>query len=84
MIEGKFFFWSISKKWSENTWQRSENYDCLLDYLYFNKNYSLIAIDLSKQQAGDADPKAIQQINFTGELKPPEQTTMIFIIEEAK
>ena len=33
---------------------------CLLDYSYFKKNYKLIAIDLSKQQALDADPKAIQ------------------------
>ena len=33
---------------------------CLLDYNYFK----LIAIDLSKQQALDVDPKAIQQINF--------------------
>ena len=39
---------------------------CLLDYDYFNKHYKMIAIDLSKQQTLDADPKAIQQINFTG------------------
>ena len=38
---------------------------CLLDYSYFNKNYKMIAIDLSKQQALDSDPRAIQQINFT-------------------
>ena len=42
--------------------------DCLLVYNYFNKYYKMIAIDLSKQQALDADPKAIQQINFTGNL----------------
>ena len=41
---------------------------CLLDYNYFNNYYKMIAIDLSKQQALDADPKAIQQINFTGNL----------------
>ena len=35
--------------------------DCLLDYPYFKK-HKLIAIDLSKQQALDADPKAIQPI----------------------
>ena len=35
---------------------------CLLDYSYFKENYKLIAIDLSKQQAIDADPRAIQQI----------------------
>ena len=42
---------------------------CLLDYNYFNKHYKMIAIDLSKQQALDADPKAIQQMNFTGNLE---------------
>ena len=31
--------------------------DCLLDYNYFNNYYKMIAIDLSKQQAFDADPK---------------------------
>ena len=39
---------------------------CLLDQPYYKENYLLIAIDLSKNQALDADPKAIQQINFTG------------------
>ena len=29
----------------------------------------MIAVDLSKQQALDTDPKAIQQINFTGNLE---------------
>ena len=38
---------------------------CLLDYCYFKENYKMIAIDLSKQQVLDADPRAIQQINFT-------------------
>ena len=38
---------------------------CLLDYPYFKKIYKMIAIDLSKQQELDADPRAIQQINFT-------------------
>ena len=37
---------------------------CLLDYRYFNENYKLIQIDFSKQQALDADPKAIQEINI--------------------
>ena len=41
---------------------------CLLDYAYFKENYKLIAIDLSKQQAIDADPEAIQQLNFTENL----------------
>ena len=57
---------------------------CLLDYPYFKKYYKLIAIDLSKQQKLDADPKAIQQIHFTGNLIRAEGTRMYFIIEEAK
>ena len=44
----------------------------------------MIAIDLSKQQALNADPKAIQQINFIDNLDRPEGATMFFIIEEAK
>ena len=44
----------------------------------------MIAIDLSKQQALDDDPRAIQQINFTVNLDRAENTTMFFIIEEAK
>ena len=46
----------------------------------------MVAIDLSKQQALDADPKVIQQINFTGNLarEGNANTTMSFIIEEAK
>ena len=55
---------------------------CLLDYNYFKKHYKMIAIDLSKQQALDADPKSIQQINFTGNLE--QQATIFFIIEGAK
>ena len=44
----------------------------------------MIAIDLSKQQALDADPRAIQQINFTANLDRAGNTTMFFIIEEPK
>ena len=57
---------------------------CLLDYPYFKKYYKLIAIDLSKQQKLDADPKSIQQINFTGILSRAGDATMFFIIKEAK
>ena len=39
---------------------------CLLDYAYFKDNYRLIAVNLSKQKALDADPRAIQQIVFQG------------------
>ena len=39
---------------------------CLLDYASFKDNYRLIAVALSKQNALDADPRAIQQIVFQG------------------
>ena len=54
---------------------------CLLDYCYFKKNYKMIAVDLSKQQAIDADPTAIQQTNFTANLDRPGNTTIFFIIK---
>ena len=44
----------------------------------------MIAIHLSKQQALDADPKAIQQINFTASLDSANNTRFFFILEEAK
>ena len=44
----------------------------------------MIAVDLSKQQALDADPKAIQQINFTANLDRADNTRIYFILEEAK
>ena len=44
----------------------------------------MIVIDLSKQQALDADPKAIQQLNFTGNRDRDEGSTISFIIKEAK
>ena len=44
----------------------------------------MIAKDLSKQQALDANPRAIQQISFTANLDRAGNTTMFFIIEEAK
>ena len=56
----------------------------LLDYPYFKDHYKMIAIDLSKQQVLDADPRAIQQINFMANLDRDGNTAMFFIIEEAK
>ena len=57
---------------------------CLLDYPYFANTYKMIALDLSRQQALDADPRAIQQINFTANLDRAENTRVYFILEEAK
>ena len=44
----------------------------------------MIATYLSRQQALDADPKVIQQITFTANLERQGNTTMFFVIEEAK
>ena len=44
----------------------------------------MIAIDLSKQEALDADPRAIKQINFTANLDRNGNTTTFFIIEKVK
>ena len=56
---------------------------CLLDYSYFEDHYKMIIIDLSKEQALNADRRAIQQINFTANLDREENPTMFFMIEEA-
>ena len=50
----------------------------------FQKYCQLIAIDFSKEQVLDGDAKAMQQTNFTVNLKRDRNTTMFFIIEEAK
>ena len=56
----------------------------LLDYNYFRNYYKMLAINLSKQQELDADPKAIHQINFTGNLDQETWATIFFIIKEEK
>ena len=52
---------------------------CLLVYDSFSKYYKMIAIDLSKQQALDADPKAVQQFqyNFTGNLEEQQYFSLL-------
>ena len=57
---------------------------CLLDYAYFRDIYKMIATDLSKQQELDADPREIQQINFTANLDRDWDTRIFFILEEVK
>ena len=60
---------------------------CLLDFAYFENNYRLIAADLSKQKALDADSRAIQQIIFTGKIKATEANTKViiyYILEKSK
>ena len=57
---------------------------CLLDYTYFKKYWKLIVVDLSKPQALDADPKAIQQITFAANLDGAGNTRFYFILEKVK
>ena len=93
MIDGRNFFDqpmnSMSKTY-ENIRKiaagKGDDYTtgCVLDYPYFNENYKMIAIDLRRQNELDADPRAIQQINFTVNLDRAGNTTILFIIEEAK
>ena len=54
----------------------------LLDYDYFKKNYKLVAIDLCKQKELDADPRAIQQIEF--KCKCTENSIVYIILEKSK
>ena len=93
MIDGKSFFDQPVKK-NKVTGEsirkiatgQEDDYTtgCLLDYIYFKNYYKMIVVDLSKQQALDADSKAIQQINFTANLDKAGSTRIYFILEEAK
>ena len=55
---------------------------CLLDYHYFKEHYQLIAVNLSQQKELDADPRAIQQIEFYGKLETNSQVCTI--LEKSK
>ena len=93
MIDRKNFFDQLLKdnkitngKIRKITIDQGDDYTtgCLLDYIYFKNYYKMIAVDLSKQQALDGDPKTIQQINFTANLERANNTRFYFILEEAK
>ena len=76
-IEKDFYGQAIDSdvKWYEEikklTTGRSEDYttECLLDYDDIKNHYKSIAVDLSRQKELEADPKAIQQIEFIGQWK---------------
>ena len=51
---------------------------CLLDYNYFKNYFKMVAIDLCKQEALDADPNAIQQIRLTGNQNRAGKTAIYF------
>ena len=54
----------------------------LIDYDYFKKYYKLVAVDLSKQKELDADPRAIQQIEFKYILET--NSTIYWVLEKSK
>ena len=54
----------------------------LLDFNYFDKHYKLVAVDLSKQKELDADPRAIQQIEFKYMLGT--NSTIYWVLEKSK
>ena len=63
---------------------KGDNYKtgCLSDYQYFKDHYQLIVVNLSKQNKLDADPRAIQQIDFHGMLKTKSQVSTV--LEKSK
>ena len=93
MIDGKNFFGQPIKE-NKVTYEKIRKFatgqgddyatGCMLDYPYFKVSYKMIAVDLSKQQALDADPRAIQQINFTENLDRAGNIRIYFILEKAK
>ena len=93
MIDGKNFFDQPVKsnmRIYDTIWKiatgNGDDYTTsrLLDHSYFNEHYKMVAIDISKQQALDADSKAIQQINFTENSEWDNGVIIIFIIKKAK
>ena len=91
----KKFLWSVNdsiKQYNEirkiSTGQGDDyTTGCLLDFVYFEKNYRFIAADLSKQKVLDTDSGAIQQIIVTGNITAAEENTRVviyYIIEQSK
>ena len=93
MIDGKNFFRQPVKN-NKITYEnirkiatgQGDDYttSCLLNYAYFKENYQMIVLDLSKQQVLDADPKVIQQINFTANLDRAEKYKNLFHSSRSK
>ena len=93
MINGEYFFDQPIKE-NKVTYENIRKIDtgqgddyttgCLLDYPYFRDSYKMIVVDLSRQQALDADPRAIQQINFTANLYREDNRSLYFILGKVK
>ena len=93
MIDGKHFFDQPTKD-NKVTYEnvrkiataQGDDYTtgCLLDYPYFKDNYKMNAVDLSKQNDLEANPRKNQQITFTENLDRADYIRIYFILEEAK
>ena len=60
---------------------------CFLDFFYFEKNYRIIAVELSKQKPLDGDSRAIKQITFTGKIKAEANNARViifYVLEKSK
>ena len=86
LMYGSFMINQLMTQLKNTTSQKSINRagwrlttGCLLDFACFEKNYRLIAPDLSKQKALDADSREIQQIIFTGKTKSTVANTSVRI-----
>ena len=91
IIDGKIFYDNPIENNSEKYRElkkllirKGEDYTTgsLLDYNYFIKHYKLVAVDLSKQKELDADPRAIQQIEFKYTLET--NSTIYWVLEKSK
>ena len=78
-------FWSVRKKQTKSVWKaywnvKNDDYtsENLLEYLYYQKCFKIIGINLSRQR----DTNIPQQINFTGKLEENDGPAMIFIGEK--
>ena len=60
--------WNTLRTYDNIRKGQGDDYNCLLDHDHFNNYYKMITVDLGKQQVLDTYPKAIKQINFTGNL----------------
>ena len=84
MIDGRIFFDEAVRndirtyENMQNATGHEDDYTtgCSLSYLYFKEDYTMVAINLSKQQSLDADP--------IGKLDQAEGAWVVFILEEVK
>ena len=89
IIDGQNFYDNPIEKYRELKKvmiRKGEDYTTgsLLDYYYFIEHYKLIAVDLSKQRELDADPRAIQQIEFKFMLEGANNSSIYWVLKKSK